>query len=223
MEGLTPTPRLPRVLDRVPEPVRRAASESARAAVAELRHIRRPRDLRRLAKDPNVAARIAEPLAPALDRILGFVAKGTAPVPPRLGAVGITTIAIAGASAESVLEICAALGIEVPPAAAAIGGSALAVGVAAEVLQFYLLACLIWNELKANDCAEPELLRRALTETYVADHRSLAAAVVKRVLPGLVPVLGVPFAGRNAWQDQKRARVAARRIVAERRSADRPT
>ena len=129
---------------------------------------------------------------------------------------------MAGASAESILEIGAALGIEVPPAAAAIGGSALAVGVAAEVLQFYLLACLVWNDLKAGGCAEPELLRRALIETYVADHRSLAAAVVKRVLPSLVPVIGIPLAGRNAWQDQKRARAAAARIIGETRSHDRP-
>ena len=156
---------------------------------------------------------MAEPLGPGLDRILAFIAKGTAPVPPRLGAAGITAIAMAGTSAESVLEICAALGIEVPPAAAAIGGSALGVGIATEVLQFYLLACLVWNDLRAGGCAEPELLRRALVETYVADHRSLAAAVLKRMLPGLVPVFGIPLAGRNAWRDQKRARAAAARIV----------
>lgn len=166
-------------------------------------------------RDPRVVTRVAEPLTPALDRILAFVARGTAPIPPRIGAAGITAIAMAGASAESILEICAALGIEVPPAAAAVGGSALAVGIATEVLQFYFLASAIWTDLRAAGCAEPELLRRALIETYVADDRSLAVSVVKRVLPGLVPVFGVPLAGRAAWKDLHRARAAAARVAAE--------
>jgi hypothetical protein len=179
--------------------------------------VRRPRDLRRLVRDPKVVSRVAEPLTPALDRVLAFVAKGTAPIPPRLGAGAITAVAMAGASAESILEIAAALGLEVPPAAVTIGGSALAVGIATEVVQFYLLASAIWTDLRAADCAEPELLRRALIETYVADDRSLAVSVVKRVLPGLVPVIGVPLAGRTAWKDLHRARAAAARIVGERR------
>ena len=162
-------------------------------------------------------SRIADPITPALDRILAFIAKGTAPIPPRLGAAGITAIAMAGTSAESVLEICAALGIEVPPAAAAIGGSVLAVGIATEVLQFYLLASSIWADLQEAGCAQPDLLRRALIETYVGDDRSLAVSVVKRMLPGLVPVIGVPVAGRAAWKDMRRARAAAARIAAERR------
>jgi len=201
---------------KVPEQVRAAMAGAARAAAAELRHVRRPKDIRRLARDPQVIARLSEPLTPALDRVLAFVVKGTAPMPPRLGAAGITAIAMIGTSAESVLEICAVLGIEVPPAAAAVGGSALAVGVASEVLQFYLLASTIWTDLRAAGCAEPELLRQALIDTYLADHRSLAASVLKRALPGLVPVLGVPFAGRAAWKDIHRARASTARIVKER-------
>lgn len=213
-----------RLSEKLPEPVRAAVSEGVAILGRELRSVRRPRDVRRLASDPEFLSRLSQPLAPVLDRVLGVVARGAVPLSPRTGAALVTLTGLAGASVDSAMEVAAALGIEVPPAAAALGGSAVAVAVGAEVAEFYLLASMIWTELRAAGRADPETLRRALLMTYLGGdvrgqvvQRSmerLALQMVKRMLPTMVPVVGIPLAGRSAWRDQRRARVAVGRILA---------
>ena len=226
-------PRPPAALSeqwqRLPEPVRAVVRDEATAVGRELRSIRRPRDLRRLLRDPDALTRVSEPLAPGLDRILAVVARGAVPLPASAAGIAVAAAGIAGATVTSALEVGGLLGIEVPPAAAAAAGAAGTVAVAAELVEFYLIASLAWTRLRAAGRADPATLRRVLLEAYLGPERArtgplggratggadlLARALVRRILPRLAPVAGIPVAGWSAWRDLKRAESAVERILA---------
>ena len=220
----------PRYLDRLPEPVRRVVREEVQVVNHRLRAVRRPRDLRRLLKDPAFVNDLAAPIAPALDRLLALAVKGTVPVSPRFALTGVTTTAVVGATLESVMEIAAVLGVEVPPLAATIAGSAVGIGIAVQLIEFYLTACTAWSELQDARVTDVAALRRVIVAAYVGDDRRtggdlaqlgfnrLAAALVKRAIPGFIPLAGIPIAGVSAHRAQKRAHAAvALEIAAARR------
>ena len=220
---------LPRQLDRLPEPVRRVVREEVQVVNRRLRAIRRPRDLRRLLKDPVFVNDLAAPLAPALDRLLTLAVKGTVPIRPRAAMTGATTTAVVGATVESIMEVAAVLGIEVPPLAATIAGSAVGIGIAVQLVEFYLTACMAWSELHDAGVADVAALRRVILVAYVGDDRRaglaqvglnrLAMALVKRAVPGFIPLAGIPISGVSAHRAQKRAHAAvAAEIAAARRS-----
>lgn len=208
---------LPRRLGRVPEPVRQVISEEVRILRERLRSVRGPKELRRLMKDPDFVTDLSDPLAPLLDRILSMVAKGSAPVSPRFAFVGAATVAGASATAESIMEIAALVGIEAPPVALTIAGSAAAIGIGAQLVEFYLTASVISNELHQAGREDVTVLRHALVATYLGDDPSggiglnrIATALVKRALPSFVPLAGIPISVRSAMKSQKRAMAAVK-------------
>ena len=208
----------PRNLDRLPEPVRRVVRAEVQVVNHRLRAVRRPRDLRRLLKDPAFVNDLAAPIAPALDRLLALAVKGTVPVSPRFALTGATTTAVVGATLESVMEVAAVLGVEVPPLAATIAGSAVGIGIAVQLIEFYLTACMAWSELQDAGVADVAALRRVILAAYVGDDgkaglgqlglNRLAVALVKRAIPGFIPLAGIPIAGVSAHKAQKRAHAA---------------
>lgn len=213
-----------RQLDRLPEPVRRVVRAEVQVVNRRLRAVRRPRDLRRLLNDPVFVNDLASPLAPALDQLLTLAVKGTVPISPRFASTGATTTAVVGATVESIMEVAAVLGVEVPPLAATIAGSAVGVGIAVQLIEFYLTASMAWSELRDGGVADVAVLRRVILAAYVGDDRRaggdlaqlglnrLAAALVKRAVPGFIPLAGIPIAGVSAHRAQKRAHAA---VVAE--------
>lgn len=219
---------LSRQLDRLPEPVRRVIREEAQVVTDRFRGVRRPRDLRRLLKDPAFVADLSEPVAPTLDGVLALVVKGTVPITPRAATAGATATAIAAATAESAMEVAAVLGIEVPPVAATIAGSAFGIGIAVQLVEFYLTACMVWRELKRAGITDVTALRRAMLAAYLGDDRTgggdlaqlglnrIAATLVKRAMPGFIPLAGIPLAGVSAHKAQKRAQAAVATEIARR-------
>lgn len=194
----------------VPDSVRRIVGEEARAVAVEVRSVRRPRDIRRLMRDPDAVGRLLAPIEGTLDDVMGLVAKGTLPVSPRLGAAAGATTAGLAATAGSILEVCALLGLEAPPLAVAVGGSAVALGMAAETLEFYFLCSSMWTQLRDAGGADPALLRRAVLITYLGDRPTgglnrVARMLLERTFARLLPVVGIPLAGRAAWRDHRRA------------------
>lgn len=219
---------LSRQLDRAPVPVRRVIRDEMCVVNERLRQVRRPRDLRRLLKDPTLVADLSEPLTPALDRLLALVVNGAAPLPPGLATLGGTATAVIGATAESVMEVAAVLGIEVPPVAATVAGSALSIGIAVQLVEFYLTVSMAWTELSKADRADVIALRRVIMATYLgADGPTggdipalgfdrIARALLKRAVPSFIPLAGIPLAGRAAHQAQKRAQAAVAAEIAGR-------
>lgn len=221
---------VPRQLDRLPEPVRRVVHEEMQLVNRRVRAVRRPRDIRRLLKDPAFLNDLATPLAPALDRLLTVVVKGTVPISPRLATTGATTTAIVGATVESIMEVAAVLGVEVPPVAATIAGSTVGIGIAVQLIELYLTASMAWSELQDTGLADVTALRPVILAAYLGDDgrvggdlaqlglNRLAVALVKRAVPGFIPLAGIPIAGVSAHRAQKRAHAAvAAEIAAARR------
>lgn len=212
--------------ERLPDSVRSVISDEASVVAAEMRSVRRPRDVRRLIRDPDALTRISDPLAPALDRIAVLVAKGAAPVSGRRASLAVAASGMLGAAITSVLEVGTVLGIEVPPAAAASAGAATAVAIGAELVEFYLIASVASAELREAGRHDPALLRRVMFEAYLGEDGSpgglakggfqrVARALVRRTLPRLAPVAGIPVAGWSSRRDLQRARAAVRRIITE--------
>ncbi|MCU4186198.1 hypothetical protein K6U06_17665 [Acidiferrimicrobium sp. IK] len=98
--------------------------------------------------------------------------------------------------------------------------------VAAELVEFYLIACVASGRLRAAGLSDPATLRRVLLEAYLGPDESiggrvrgggfemLARAMVRRTLPRLAPVAGIPVAGWSSWRDLKRAQAAVDRVLA---------
>jgi hypothetical protein len=204
----------------IPDSVRRIITEEARALAGEVRSVRRPRDIRRLMRDPEAVGRLLAPIEGTLDEVMRLVAKGTLPLNPRTGAAAGATTAALAATAGSILEVCAVLGLEAPPLAVAVGGSAVALGMAAETLEFYFLCSSVWTQLRDAGRADPALLRRAVLITYLGQPSAgglnrVARMLLERTFARLLPVVGIPMAGRAAWRDHKRAAEAVRQVLRE--------
>jgi hypothetical protein len=164
--------------------------------------------------------RIAVPLEPALDRIAAVVAAGTVPIHPTVATGMVAATGAASAGVSSLLGVLAVLGVEAPPAAVSAAGASGAVAVASELVEFYLIACVARDGLARAGLHDPALLRRVLIETYLDGDRSrtgsfgrVAGAVVRRALPRMVPVVGVPLAARSSLRDLRRARAAVARLA----------
>ncbi|MGH9093790.1 MAG: hypothetical protein ACRDXE_01380 [Acidimicrobiales bacterium] len=164
---MRPPPFVTQQWEKLPGSVRSVIQEESRAVGRELRTVRRPRDLRRFARDPDAVGRIAVPLEPALDRIAALVAKGTVPIHPTVAGGVVAATGAASAGVSSALQLLALLGIEAPPAAVSVAGAAGAVAVASELVEFYLIACVARDELRRADRDDPALLRQVLIETYL--------------------------------------------------------
>lgn len=224
---MQPPASFARQWDRLPEAVRSVITEESAAVSREMRNVRRPRDLRRMLRDPAALNRVSEPVAPALDRIASLVARSALPVSGRHATAAVAATGMAGATVSSALEVCGLLGIEVPPVAAAAAGAAGAVAIGAELVEFYLIASVVSAELRRAGRDDPALLRRVLMETYLGEDPSpaglarggfsrVARALVRRSLPRMAPVAGIPAAGWSSWRDLRRARAAVGRVLAER-------
>lgn len=222
--------RVQALWERVPAEVRQVTREAASVVGSELRQIRRPRDVRRVLRDPQFLTRLAQPLTPALDRIAETAAKGTVPMGRQVALAAAGTTGLLGAAAGSALEIASLLEIEVPPVALSTASAAGAIAVVGELIEFYVVASYIRHELEEASAFEPSALRAALVETYLGStdgQRSLltsmtpriAVAIVRRALPRLVPVANIAFAPVSSVRTVLRAKDAVARAVAARADA----
>lgn len=225
--------RLARLWQQVPEEVRAVVRDEAAVVSRELRAVRSAGQLRRKLEDPDLVARVAEPLSPALDRISGVVARTSIPMGPRSGHALVTASATVGATLSSGLEVLGTLGLEAPPAAASAFAAAGTAGVVTGLLEFYATAATIVTELRAaGRHDEPALVRRALLHAYLGTGggppgtgpgsdgtgRRMAVAVLRRAGSRWIPIAGVPVSVTRANQDLRRARAYARYLATEPRS-----
>lgn len=200
-----------------------------RAVLRELRSVRRPRDVRRLLHDPAALSRVADPLGPGLDRIASLVSQGTLPLTGRPTTVAVTATGAIGAVVSSGLEVLTVLGVAAPPTALASAGGAAAAAVGAELVEFYLIASEAVTLLRAAGIDDPSALRRVMFEAYLGEgggenttaggvervaFQRVARALVRRAVPRLAPVAGIPVAGWSSWRDLSRARAAVHRTIA---------
>ncbi len=218
---------LPDPLAKLPDGVRTVVRDEAQLVGQELKAVRRPRDVRRILKDPGTLHRMSEPLEPALDRIATVVARGTVPLPPKVATGLVAATGLAGAGVGSALQLFALLGVEAPPVALTAAGASGVVAVAAELVEFYVVACVVRDGLRAAGLDEPALFRQALVDAYLGDDdggaptdaarhswsRRMARAVFRRALPRMAPVIGVPIAARSSVRDLRRARAVVARMT----------
>ncbi|HZU80974.1 MAG TPA: hypothetical protein VE991_13735 [Acidimicrobiales bacterium] len=226
-----PSERIKALWEQLPDEVRHVARDTASVAGAELRRIRRPRDARRLLRDPEFFNRLTEPLAPALDRLAEAAARGTLPISARAAYAAAGTAGFLGAAAGSVLEIASLLEIEIPPVAISTASAAGAIAVVGELVEFYVVASHVRYELEQGGAFEPSTLRAVLVETYLGRVSSdggllpslwprMAGAIARRMLPRLVPVAGVAWAPVSSVRTVQRARAAVQRTMADRAAAE---
>jgi hypothetical protein len=218
----------PRLLDRLPAQLKEPTIALLRAVGPRLLAVRRPKDLRRLAKDPIVLAAIAKDLAPVLEAAITRASVVTIPVHHRVTShLSATVSGAAGPVAANAAELAVLFGG--PPTLGVTAPTAFATSAVAVVWESYVELSVIAQKLRRAGIDDPEQIRLALLRTYVPGATDLTKAVLvrgaerlavrllTRISAAWLPVAGPVFGAVRSNIDVHRAHKAAEAVIAERR------
>jgi hypothetical protein len=210
-------------VDRVPEPVRDLVNTFTKVALPKLAKARRPKDLKKLVRDPQIIEALGRDLIPLIDA----AARYTLPVKSRvLGHVSATISGAAGPLAANAAEASLVAG---PEAAVITAPAALAIQITAAVWEMYVEFSTIVHKLRAAGIDDPESIELAIVRIVVPDANDVtkgmvtraAEALARRMLreaaEGWLPVAG-PFVGAvTSNYDLRRAHLAAESVIRQKR------
>ena len=214
------------LLERLPPSVREPTAALLKAVAPQLLKVRRPRDLRRLAKDPVVLAAVAKDLVPVLEAAISKASVVTLPVHHRWSShLSATVSGAAGPVAANAAEIAAVLGG--PPTLGVTAPTAFATTAVAVVWESYVELCVIAQKLRRAGIDDPEVIRIALLRTYVPDATDftktvvvraaerLAVRLLTRISSAWLPLAGPVFGAVRSNIDVHRAHKAAEQVIQE--------
>jgi len=216
----------PKLLDRLPQGLREPTVALLRAIAPQLRKVRRPKDLRRLARDPLVLAAVAKDLVPVLEATIDRASTVALPVHQRWSShLSATVSGAAGPAVANAAELAAIFGG--PPTLGVTAPTAFATSAVGVVWESYVELSLIAQKLRRAGIEDPELIRMALLRTYVPDATDFTKAVLVRgaerlairmlgrIAAAWVPVAGPVFGAVRSNIDVHRAHKAADEIIRE--------
>ena len=220
----------PRLLDRLPPSVREPTVALLKAVGPQLVKVRRPRDLRRMAKDPVVLAAIAKDLVPVLEAAIAKASVMTLPVHHRWSShLSATVSGATGPVVANAAEVAAVFGG--PPSLGVTAPTAFATTAAAVVWESYVELCVVAQKLRRAGIDDPEVIRVALLRTYVPDATDftktvlvrgaerLAIRLLTRISAAWLPLAGPVFGAVRSNIDVHRAHQAAEQVIRERAAA----
>ena len=220
----------PGLLDRLPSQVREPTAALLKAIGPQLLKVRRPKDLRRLAKDPVVLAAIAKDLVPVLEGAIAKASVVTIPVHQRWSShLSATVSGAAGPVAANAAEIAAIFGG--PPTLGVTAPAAFGTTAVAVVWEAYVELCVVAQKLRRAGIDDPEVIRLALLRTYVPDATDftktvlvrgaerLAIRLLTRISSAWLPLAGPVFGAVRSNIDVHRAHKAAQQVIDEQRAA----
>ena len=216
----------------LPEPIRASVKTLVKVAGPKLIKVRKPRDLKKLMKDPTLIKALGRDLEPVINTIIDAAAKAPAPISGRVTThISATVTGAGGAAVANWAELGALFGG--PETLALTAPTAFGIQAAATAWETYVEFSVIVNKLRAAGINDPERLRLAAIRTLVPDATDvtklvvvrggerLAVRLLTRTAAGWVPLAGPIFGVVRANIDLHRAHVAAESVIREAALAER--
>jgi len=211
----------------LPGPVRDTAVAFVRVAGPRLRKVRRPRDLRALARDREGIEVLGRELVPVRERLVETASVAPLPMYRRWSTHASATVTGAvGPAVANWAEIVALFGG--PESLAVTAPSAFAIQTASSVWELYVTFSLIVRRLEREGINDVPSIRLALVRTVVPDAHDVTKAVLvrggeriavrllTRSASAWLPLAGPIFGAVDANVDVHRAHRAAESVVRER-------
>jgi hypothetical protein len=218
--------RATRVLDRLPKTVRDPTVTLVKQLLPKLAKVRRPSDLRRLAKDRALVEALGRDFLPIIDAAVRTASTAALPLESRWSThLSATVTGAAGPVVANAAELAALFGG--PETLVVTAPTALTVQVAATVWETYVEMSLIARKLRSAGVTDIESIELALVRSLVPDAddftkrvlirggERLAMRLLTRSAAEWVPIAGPVFGVIRANIDVHRAHKAADSVLRE--------